>query len=116
VNTAKKLSATTGLQLNKVTRLLHLADSPEVVQQGVRDGLASDTDGRKSGGAAEQYLRFISASAPINSLGISMRATRPTGAATAKPTHYLVVHNHSAGLHSLYDIGTTIATIKQDGF
>jgi ParB-like chromosome segregation protein Spo0J len=53
LNTAKKLSATTGLQLNKVSRLLRLADSPEVVQQGVRDGLASDADGKKDGGAAD---------------------------------------------------------------
>ncbi len=53
LNTAKKMSATTGLQLNKVTRLLRLADSPDVVQQGVRDGLAPDADAKKDDGAAD---------------------------------------------------------------
>jgi ParB/RepB/Spo0J family partition protein len=39
LNTAKKLSEKTGLQVRKVERLLRLADSPEVVQQGVREGV-----------------------------------------------------------------------------
>jgi ParB/RepB/Spo0J family partition protein len=39
LNTAKKLSEKTGLEFKKVQRLLRLADSPEVVQQGVREGV-----------------------------------------------------------------------------
>lgn len=39
LNTAKKLSEKTGLQERKVERLLRLASSPEVVQQGVREGV-----------------------------------------------------------------------------
>jgi len=41
LNTAKKLSEKTGLQERKVERLLRLANSPEVVQEGVREGVAA---------------------------------------------------------------------------
>ncbi len=46
LSTAKKLSDATGLQYRKVARLLELADSAEVVQQGVRDGLATPGTGK----------------------------------------------------------------------
>jgi hypothetical protein len=41
------------VRAHKVTRLLRLADSPEVVEEGMRDGLASDGDGKKGGGEAD---------------------------------------------------------------
>jgi ParB family chromosome partitioning protein len=46
LNSARKLSDATGLQFRKVSRLLELADSPEVVQQGVRDGIATAGTGK----------------------------------------------------------------------
>jgi ParB/RepB/Spo0J family partition protein len=49
LNTAKKLSETTGLQLNKVVRLLRLAEAPEVVQQGVQEGLMVPVPAEKNG-------------------------------------------------------------------
>src|SRR5262249_54286088 len=39
LSTANKIAETTGLQVDKIKRLLRLADAPEVVQKGVREGL-----------------------------------------------------------------------------
>jgi ParB family chromosome partitioning protein len=63
---AKKLSDTTGLQYRKVVRLLELADSPEVVQQAVRDGIstASASKGKQSpddDGEQKQTLDLVAA-------------------------------------------------------
>jgi ParB family chromosome partitioning protein len=47
LKSARKLSEATGLQFKKVARLLQLADSPEVVQQGVREGITVPAGGAK---------------------------------------------------------------------
>jgi len=46
LSNAKKLSDATGLQYRKVARLLELADAPDVVQQGIRDGIAPSSAGK----------------------------------------------------------------------
>jgi ParB/RepB/Spo0J family partition protein len=67
LNTAKKISDATGLQVRKVMRLLELADSPEVVKQGVQDGLAIPGNGKDKGasdgdaGEQKQTLDLVAA-------------------------------------------------------
>src|SRR5262249_16096402 len=53
LNSAKKLAETTGLQLRKVERLLHLAASPEVVQKGVQEGLQAADSGEQENARAD---------------------------------------------------------------
>jgi len=66
LSNAKKLSDATGLQYRKVVRLLELADSPEVVQQAVRDGISttSTSKDKKSpddDGEQKQTLDLVAA-------------------------------------------------------
>jgi ParB/RepB/Spo0J family partition protein len=65
LNNAKKLSDATGLQYRKVVRLLELADSPEVVQQAVRDGISTASTGKDKrspdDGEQKQTLDLVAA-------------------------------------------------------
>jgi len=77
-STAKKIAEVTGLQLNKVSRLLRLADSPEVVQKGVQEGIKLPAGDAKENGADEQQ-RTLDLMARSSSPGFT-RPCRKTAA------------------------------------
>ncbi len=55
LSSAPKIAQATGLQLRKVERLLQLAASPEVVQNGVRGGLETPEGADEENGRADRH-------------------------------------------------------------
>jgi len=61
LSTAAKSAEVTGLQVNKVTRLLRLADSPEVVQKGDQEGIELPADAKNGADEEERTLDLMGA-------------------------------------------------------
>ena len=63
LSSANKIAETTGLQVDKIKRLLRLADAPEVVQKGVQEGTAGDGRPGRKGAARGRRRRRAAAHA-----------------------------------------------------
>jgi ParB family chromosome partitioning protein len=101
LKSARKLSEATGLQFKKVARLLQLADSPEVVQQGVREGITvsagAPKDDRSSDNGAEEQHRALDLLAALQFSRLhevlSKSGGKGKGASSAdKRTHAAIEH------------------------